>query len=153
MSLIDLIEGTAGAGALQQIGARVGLSPDQVQSAIRTLAPVLGPKIAGQAETGNLDTQISNASAFSPGSSEAIDHGNDILGAVLGSKDASRSVANDASASTGIDVAKLKTLLPLVASVATSVIAAHRGHAADNDPSAGGGLMDSLGGLLGRLSQ
>ena len=142
MSLLDMIQGAAGAGALQQIGARVGLSPDQLQSAINSLGPALGPKLAEHAATGRLDGAIDSAGAQDLDTEAATAHGNDILGTIFGSKDASRAVAADASARTGIGADKLKSLLPLLASAATMAMAAQRGNGA------GGGL----GGLLGTLA-
>ncbi len=146
MSLIDMIQGAAGSDALQQIGARVGLSPDQLQSAINSLAPALGPKIAEHAATGGLDGAIGSAQDKPVGSDAATAHGNDILGTIFGSKDVSRSVAADASAQTGIGVDKLKALLPQLASVAMMAIAAKQASGGGL-----GGLLGSLGGLSGGL--
>lgn len=146
MSLMDMIEQAAGGGALQQIGARVGLSPEQLQSAIGSLAPALAPKLAQHAATGALDGTPAIDAAPQPGSEDAIDHGNSVLGSILGSKDASRSVAADASAQTGIGVDKIKSLLPLLASAA-AIAFAHQGS------SGGGGLGGLLGGLAGGLGR
>lgn len=145
MSLMDMIESAAGRGALQQIGSRVGLSPQDLETAIGSLAPSLLPKLAEHAQTGGLDNSIAAAPAQRTGTDAATDHGNDILGTIFGSKDVSRSVASDASAQTGIGVDKLKALLPQLASVAAMVIAARR--SGGNDAGGGlGGLLGSLGG-------
>lgn len=144
MSLIDMIEQAAGSGALQQIGARVGLSPDQLQHAISSLAPALAPKIAEHAATGGLEGLAPADAAPAPGTDEADEHGKSVLGAILGSKDASRSVADAASAETGIGADKLKALLPQLASIAATVLAARGGGAAS------GGLGGLLGGLMQR---
>ncbi|UAK25497.1 DUF937 domain-containing protein [Sphingomonas nostoxanthinifaciens] len=144
MSLIDMIEQGAGSGALQQIGARVGLSPDEMQSVIGSLAPMLGPKLAQHAASGGLD----NASADDapvPGSDEAEDHGKSILGEILESKDASRSAAAAASANIGISVDKIKAVLPQLASIAAAALVARK-------VSSGGGF-GGLGGLLGGLGK
>ncbi len=147
MSLMDMIEQAAGGGALQQIGARVGLSPDQLQSVIGSLAPALGPKLAQHAAAGGLDGTPAPDAAPAPGSDEADAHGNTILGSILGSKDASRSVAADASAETGIGVDKIKAVLPQLASIAAAAMVAHKA-------STGGfGGLGGLGGLLGGLGQ
>lgn len=148
MSLMDMIEQAAGGGALQQIGARVGLTPEQLQSAIGSLAPALSPKLAEHAATGALGGTPTIAAAPPPGSEQAIDHGNSVLGSILGSKDASRSVAADASAQTGIGVDKIKSLLPLIASAA-AIALSRQGSAGG----AGGGLGGLLGGLAGNLGR
>lgn len=142
MSLMEMIEQAAGSGALQQIGARAGMSPDQLQKVLGSLAPVLGPKLAEHAATGGLDTVPVGDNAPTPGSAEADEHGRLILGSILGSKDASRSVAADASASTGVDIGRIKTLLPQLASIAAVAMASRQG----DSPAGLGGL---LGGLLG----
>lgn len=141
MSLIDMIEGAAGSGALQQIGARVGLDPSQLRNVIGSLAPALGPKIAEHAAMGGLDP-TSPAAAPEPGSDEAEEHGKSVLGAVLGSKDASRSVAADASADTGVNIDKIKAVLPQLASIAAAALVAHK---ASQSGGAFGNLLDSLG--------
>ena len=144
MSLMDMIEQAAGSGALQQIGARVGLDPSQLQNVIGSLAPALGPKLAEHAATGGLDNMPPEA-APAPGSDEAAEHGKSILGSILGSKDASRSVAADASADTGISIDKIKAVLPQLASIAAVALVAHK-------VSSGGGF-GGLGRLLGGIGR
>lgn len=139
MALLDMIEQAAGSGALQQIGARVGLDPAQLQNVIGSLAPALGPKLAEHAGAGGLDQA---PAAPPPGSDEAEDHGNGVLGSIFGSKDASRQVAADASAQTGIGVDKIKAVLPQLASVAIGALVLHK---ASQGEGALGGLLGSLG--------
>jgi len=138
MSLLDMIESSAGPGALQMIGTRVGLSPDQLRSVITSVAPNLAPKLAEHADNGGLDNDPAASAPPEPGTDEASDHGNGILGAILGSKDASRSVASDASAQSGVPA------LPQLASIAATAFMAHR-----NSAQGGGGL----GGLFSSVEQ
>ena len=142
MSLMDMIEQAAGGGALQQIGQRVGMSSDQLRSVVGSLAPMLGPKLAEHAATGGFDGTPTGGGAPLPGSAEAEEHGRSVLGSIMGSKDASRSAAADASAATGIDVDRIKSLLPQLASVAAVAMASREG-------SSRGGVGELLGGLLG----
>ena len=142
MSLLDMIEQAAGSGALQQIGARVGLSPQQLESAIGSLAPALAPGLVQHAATGGLAPPGGGAMPQA-GSDEAADHGRSVLGSILGSKEASRSLADNTSAETGIGADKIKALLPHIASIAATAMTARGG--------AGGGL-GGLGGLLGGLA-
>ena len=135
MAFMDMIEKVGGANALQQIGARVGLSPEQVQGAIASLAPAVAPKLAQHADDGGLDQTPAAVAPPAPGSDEAADHGNSVLGSIFGSKDVSRSVAADASAQTGISVDKIKAVLPQLASIAAVAFLAHRASA-----QGGGGL-------------
>lgn len=52
MALIDIITQAAGAGALEQIGARVGLTPAQTRSAAAALLPSLAGGMKRQAGGG-----------------------------------------------------------------------------------------------------
>ena len=144
MSLLDMIESSAGPGALQMIGTRVGLSPDQLRSVITSLAPNLAPKLAEHADNGGLDNDPAASAPPAPGTDEASDHGNGILGAVLGSKDACRSVASDASAQSGVPADQIEAALPQLASMAATAFMAHR-----NSAQGGGGL----GGLFSSVEQ
>jgi len=69
--------------------------------------------------------------------------GNNILGHLLGSKDASRNLASQASASTGIDAGLIKKALPLLAGLAMGVV----GKSQNSDGGQSGGLPDILGSL------
>ncbi len=71
------------------------------------------------------------------GDQSTIQDGNNILGHILGSKDASRQLASEAAASTGLDVGILKKMLPAVAAMLM------------------GGLskQEASSGALGQLSQ
>ena len=138
MSLMDMISGPAGQAALQQVGARMGLSPDMVRMAATALAPAIA---GGLAQAGAAGTLPGGAPAL--GTEEARMHGNDVLGQILGSKDASRSVAADAAGQTGLDVGTLKQLLPQLASMAAGA----------SGDAAGAGGLGGLGGILGGLGR
>ena len=136
MSLMDMISGQAGQAALQQVGARMGLSPDMVRMAATALAPALAGGLAKAGAAGTLP-----GGAPDLGTDEARMHGNDVLGQILGSKDASPSVTADAAGRTGIDVGTLKQLLPQLASMAAGV----SGRAGQGGPGGLGGLLGGLG--------
>lgn len=140
MSLLDSVVQNVGGQALEKIGARLGLSPAMVQQAAQVILPALAGGLMHHAQAGALPTPP--ASGAPPGSDEAQAHGNEVLGTVLGSKDASRSLANQASTQTGINVDTLKQLLPQLASVAAKATS----HANANGSL--GGLASNLGKLL-----
>lgn len=137
MSLVDLITQTAGSQALDQIAARVGISPEQARSAAAALAPALAGGISKTAQSGGL----SGLGAASGAGDDLFAQGNAVLGQIFGSKDVSRAVAADAATKTGIGVDQLKMLLPLLASLAAGSVASKAG--------SGGGLE----GLFGLLDQ
>jgi hypothetical protein len=72
--------------------------------------------------------------------------GDEILGQIFGSKDTSREVAQQLSATSGIGAAVLKKLLPIVASVVMGQVAKKMG---GGSAQGGGGLGDILGDILG----
>ncbi len=135
MSLIDLIHPGGGTAAIDQIAARVGLTPEQTRSVAAALAPALAGGLRQHAQTGNLTELADNAGS----GGDLFAQGNAVLGQIFGSKDVSRAVAADAATKTGIGVDQLKLLLPLLASLA-AVSAATK---------AGSG--EGLQGLLGLL--
>lgn len=140
MTLTDLVMQHLGTPALEKIAARFDLSPAMVEQAAQVILPALAGGLMKHAQTGQLPAPP--PAEATPGSEEARAHGNDVLGAVLGSKDASRSLAQQASSQTGIHVDTLKKLLPQFASLAAK--------ATSNTQAAGGagGLVSQLGGLL-----
>lgn len=139
MSLLDSVMQNVGTQAFEKIGARFGLPAATVQQAAQVILPALAGGLLHHAQAGALPTPANGAA---PGSDEARAHGNEVLGTVLGSRDASRSLASQASAKTGIDVGTVERLLPQLASVAARTTS----HATENGSL--GGLVSSLGGML-----
>jgi hypothetical protein len=79
-----------------------------------------------------------------------VNRGNDVLGQIFGSKDVSRTVAQNAAAQSGLDASVLKKMLPMLAMLVAGYMAKQpsAGGASHSSP-AGGGLGGLLGGLLG----
>jgi len=73
--------------------------------------------------------------------------GNDVLGQIFGTRDVSRTVAQNAATQTGLDPALLKKMLPIVAMLVAGVLSRQGGAA--RAPSGGAGAADILGSLLG----
>ena len=139
MSLFDMLEGATGSAAMAQIAQRVGLPPDQLQSVIGSLAPAILPKLHAQAQQGELHTTVAG-NPPPPGTDQAEDHGNSILGSIFGSKEKSREVAQQTAEDTGVSVDKIKQILPQLASVGAG--AAQRGQLGG-----AGGLGSILSGI------
>jgi len=88
-----------------------------------------------------------------------VNRGNDVLGQIFGSRDVSRTVANNAAAQTGLDPTLLKKMLPMLAMLVGGFMARQQGSTAGSgyggaDLGGGGaapasGLGDLLGSLLG----
>lgn len=142
MNLMNLLTGSAQFNdSLSQIGSRVGLTSEQTQNAVTALLPALIGGLKqhkGEADLSAVLTQ----SGLTPGaavSDQTTDLGNQILGKIFGSKDVSRQVASNASATTGIDADKLKLLLPLLASLSAGTLSSKAQNKGGN-----GGFLDML---------
>ena len=149
MALLDIITQAGGSAALEQLGARVGLSPAQTRSAAAALLPAVAggmKRQAGNADLGSLLSQAGLTPGAAPGDDTAS-AGNQILGQIFGSKDVSRTVAANAAETTGIGADQLKALLPLLASLSAGALASRAGAA----PSGQSGQAGA--GLLGLLDQ
>lgn len=157
-NLLESIMSAQGGGLLDSLGGQFGLDRNQTESAVRELLPALSSGLKRQAATGDglkalaaavdrdgHDRYLDDAELLK--SEQATLEGNGILGHLLGSKDASRAVADRASAETGLSSGLLKQLLPVLASMAMGAISKNmRG---GQGASGGGILGDLLGGVLG----
>jgi hypothetical protein len=148
--LFDLISGSGGQAALGPVAARVGLTPEQTQAAMKALLPALagGMRKQAQANPATLERTLAGSGAHEIvdrpheiAGSAGVERGNAVLGGLFGSKDVSRQVAQHASTQTGIAPDKLKLLLPILATLAAGAMAKQ-----------GGGQAGGLGGLLGGLA-
>ena len=142
-------------GGLQSIARELGISETQAAAGAAALAPAIlgGFKKQAQAPAGleglgGLLGQLGggglldNVLAKEP---TDVGRGNDVLGQIFGSKDVSRTVAQNAASRSGLDPSVIKKMLPIVAMLVAGYMAKQRGAA---QPSSGG-LGNMLGGLLG----
>lgn len=145
-------------GGLKQMAQELGISESQAASGAAALTPaVVGgfKKKAQSAQSdGGLDGLIDRFgggdlldNVKSPQPTD-VNKGNNILGQIFGSKDVSRSVAQDASDKSGLDSSTLKKMLPMVAMMVTGYMAKQRTPAGAGQSTSGGGL----GGMLNKLS-
>jgi hypothetical protein len=133
---------------LSDIGQQFGLTPAQTKAAFEALAPVVAAGLQRNGNAGGGLTDIIDAMTRgqSGGTGELTKHGNDVLGEIFKSKDVSRGVADEVSATTGIGPAILKKLLPIIASIVMAQLAKQM---TSGGSSGGGGLGDILGQILG----
>lgn len=167
MQITDLLAQT---GGLQAIARQLGVSETEAASGAAALAPAIlgGFKKQAQAQPSGLEglggllgklgggRLLDDVVAPQPTN---VNRGNDVLGQIFGSKDVSRTVAQNAASNTGLSPDLLKKMLPMVAMLVTGYLAKQK--AADGAPvaqsgpagapaeSGGGGLGGMLGGLLG----
>jgi hypothetical protein len=133
---------------LSDIGQQFGLTPAQTKAAFEALAPVVAAGLQRNGNAGGGLTDIIDAMTRgqSGGTGALTKHGNDVLGEIFKSKDVSRGVADEVSATTGIGPAILKKLLPIIASIVMAQLAKQM---TSGGSSGGGGLGDILGQVLG----
>jgi hypothetical protein len=158
MQISDIL---AQLGGTDAIARELGVSEDQAASGAAALAPAILGGLKKQAQSsggieglGGLLGQLGGGGLLDEVLSSRptdVAHGNDVLGQIFGSKDVSRTVAQDAAAKTGLDPGLLKKMLPLVAMLLAGFAAKQAGAAARGAPEGGGlgGLGGMLGGILG----
>ena len=159
MDLLNMLLNQGGGSAVRQLAEHFGLDESQAASAISNLLPSLGQGLAQNASAqggidnllaalagGNHQRYLEDPSLLSQ--DETIKDGNGILGHILGSKDASRQVAQQAALSTGIGVDILKKMLPMVAALAMGALSRQTANTSSAAPDA-----SPAAGLTGILAQ
>jgi len=157
MEITDVL---AQMGGLQSMARELGISESQAATGAQVLIPAIlgGFKKQAQAQPtgleglGGLLGQLGGGglleNVLSPEATD-VERGNDVLGQIFGSRDVSRTVANDAASRSGLDPALLKRMLPILAMLVAGYMARQQGGGAASAPGGGGGLGGILGGLLG----
>ena len=154
MNLLDLLDNVGGMKSLGKLAGNLGLDSSKTNDLVGALAPALMGALKKQTSSENGLSNFKNALQSGKhqqylnnpellSSQETVTDGNNILGHLLGSKDASRNVAAQAAASTGIDISLIKKALPLLAGLTMGAVS--------KSSDAGKSLKDSAGGMLGGL--
>ena len=156
MQINDLLART---GAITAIARELGITDAQAAAGATALAPAIvggfekqvEAQPAGLAGLGPLLEQLGGDNLLDDviGTEPTdVSRGNNILGQIFGSKDVSRTVAQDAAPRSGLDPALLKKMLPMLAMIVAGYMSRQQkgGMAAP-----GGGLGGGLGGILGSV--
>jgi len=175
INLFDMLTQTNNGAAVQQVGQQTGLQPDMAQAAIKALLPAIAgglqrnvqqpgglQSLLGALQNGQHEQYLDQPDSLAQ--PNAIADGTAILGHLLGSKDTSRAVAAQAAQKTGLSEQVLKSVLPMVASMAMASLSkqtkkpdmagALAGMLSGQQPQpAQGGIGGLLGGLLGGQSK
>jgi hypothetical protein len=156
---MQITEILAQMGGLKSMAKELGVSEDQAASGAEALAPAILGGFKKQAQSqptgleglGGLLGQLGGGGlldqVLAPQPTD-VSQGDNVLGQIFGSKDVSRTVAQNAASQSGLDPAMLKKMLPLVAMLVAGFMAKQQGVGAQGQaaPQQGG-----LGGLLGGL--
>jgi hypothetical protein len=149
-------------GGLQSVAKELGVDEGQVKAGAAALMPALlgGFKKQAQTQPSGLDGLVGMLGKLGGGGllddvlgpqPTNVGRGNDVLGQIFGSPEVSRTVARNAAATSGVDPALLKKMLPMLAMLVAGFMA-KQGMGQPAAPAAGGtGGLGGLGGLLGGL--
>jgi hypothetical protein len=163
MNLQDLL---ANPQIIEQLAASAGIGQQEAATGLEALLPAVTQGLA-RSSRGATGLEGLAKALGSGGHQRYLDQpqeladprtrldGNAILGHIFGSKDVSRNVAGHAAQSTGLSSTVLKSLLPIVASVAMAALSKQTQGGAQiqtqNVEQPEGGGADLLGSLLGGL--
>jgi len=132
-------------GGLQSMARELGVSESQAASGTAALVPAILGGFKKQAQSqptgleglGGLLGQLGGRSlldeVLAPQPTN-VGRGNDVLGQIFGSKDVSRTVAQNAASQSGLDPSLLKKMLPMLAMLVAGYMAKQRGAAAAPQP-------------------
>lgn len=149
-------------GGLQSVAKELGVDEAQVTAGAAALMPALlgGFKKQAQAQPSGLDGLVGMLGNLGGGGllddvlspqPTNVGRGNDVLGQIFGSPEVSRTVARNAAATSGIDPALLRKMLPMLAMLVAGFMAKQSmGQPAAPATGGAGGLGGLLGGLLGQ---
>lgn len=159
MQLTDIL---AQMGGLQSIARELGVSESQAADGAEALIPAILGGFKNQAQEpstgleglGGLLGQLGGGdlleNVLGPQPTD-VSRGNDVLGEIFGSKDVSRTVAQNAAAQTGLDPSLLRKMLPMLAMLVAGYMAKQSGAAAQTGAASASGGLGGLGGMLGGL--
>src|SRR6185503_21043568 len=157
MQMTDLL---AQMGGITSIARELGVSESQAATGAEALMPAIlgGFKKQAQAQPtgleglGGLLGQLGGGglldSVLSPEPTD-VSRGDAVLGQIFGSREVSRTVAQNASSRSGLDPALLKKMLPILAMLVAGYMARQPGQGGRAAAPSAGGLGGLLGGLLG----
>lgn len=170
-NLLEMVLGQQNSGAIGQIAKSLNLDAGDATKALGSLLPALQGGMKQNVAKGGLDsllgalTKNKNQQYLDQpelfGQQQAVDNGNSILGHLLGSKDNSRQVAQQAAAQTGLDSSMLKKMLPMAATMLMGSLGKQNAQQpmAQNpsmlqgllDQDGDGSMMDDIMGMAGKL--
>jgi hypothetical protein len=156
MQVNDILERM---GGLQPMARELGVSESEVASGASALLPAILGGFKRQAQTqpsgleglGGLLGQLGGGglldNVLSPEPTD-LNRGNNVLGEIFGSKDVSRTVAQNAAAQSGLNPSVLKKMLPMLAMMVAGYMAKQRGPAQYTQGRGFGGSASGLGAML-----
>ena len=159
MNLMQMVLGGQEENQIQQLAKTFGIGEAQVQEAMAQMVPALSrglqTNISSESgldglmqalQTGDHRKYVEQPETLAE--EGAVQEGNAILGHILGGKDASRALADEAHAQTGLDTGMLKKMLPVVASLVMGSLSKQAADTGLSSGQASSGLAGMLTGFL-----
>lgn len=165
MTLFHLLKAAQGGQGLDGLARQFGMDTQTAESLAGMLAPAIGSAARRRAEAGGLETVMgqfrgeAQAEYFdrpeAAAAPEAQAQGQQFLENILGSREVSDNLAQEAATRAGIDPSLVMQFLPAIAAM---VLGGMQRNVPDNQIDdlmsgfggrSGGGLMDAIGGILG----
>ncbi len=134
VNLFEILQNAQGGQAFDNLSKQFGLSAQQTQAAVEALLPAFSMGLKRQAAdpmglsalfgvmNGGAHRSVFEDAMAAFGQNTAS-QGNDVLGALFGSKEVSRAIAAQAEAMSGVGAAVLKQMMPVLASLIAGGIA------------------------------
>jgi hypothetical protein len=155
---VDITELLRQMGGIQSVARDLGINESQATAGLEALLPAVlgGFKKQAQAQPTGLDGLAGMLGGLGGGGlldevlsprPTDVSRGNDVLGQIFGTRDVSRTVAQNAATQTGLDQTLLKKMLPIVAMLVAGMLS--KQGSAGRAPAGGAGAADILGSLLG----
>ena len=167
MSLLKMLEQAGGGQGLAQLAGQFGLDEEKAGGLASMLAPAVGSAAKKRAESGGLEGLLGQLQGEGMGNlfdapeqaaaPEAQQQGQNFLEGLLGSREATDELANEAANRAGVDAGTVQQFMPALAAMLqggmqkqtpdTSIqgMMTQLGGGATNQ---GGGIMSMLSGLL-----
>lgn len=169
MSLLKMIQQAQGGQGLGELARQFGMDEAQAGGLAEMLAPAIGSAAKKRAESGGLEALLGQLKGEAQGglfddaaaaaAPEAREQGQNFLDGLLGSRDASQQLAQEAASRANVDQNQVEQFMPALAAMLqggmqkqtpdTDITGMLQGMMGGAGGSSGGGIMGLIGGLLG----
>lgn len=172
MSLLKMLQQAQGGQGLSQLASQFGMDDTQAGALAGMLAPAIGSAAKKRAEHGGIEGLLHQLQGEAQGSyfddaaraaaPEARQQGENFLEQLLGSREATQNLAQEAAARTNVEQSQVEQFLPAIAAMLQGgmqkqtpdssiqgMLSGLGGNPSAASGSGGGGIMGMIGGLLG----
>lgn len=169
MSLLKMLQQAQGGQGLGQLAQQLGMDQSQAGGLAEMLAPAIGSAAKRRAESGGLEALLGQLQGEAQGgyfdnpaqaaAPEARQQGENFLEQLLGSREATQNLAQEAASRTNVEQSQVEQFMPALAAMLqggmqkqmpdSSIQGMLSGLQGGGSSGGGGGIMGMIGGLLG----